>query len=243
MSYPIKISDNHYRIDAAMNIAPEPGQFINLKNNSGFLDPLLSRPFSIFDYDNGMVKIIFKKNGRLTKVLKQSDINNIVITTPLGKGFTLNNSKNILLIGGGVGNAPLYYLMKRLKQSGNTVHYLYAAKSSRFAYLINDYQSLSDKMFIATDDGSLGKKIFADGMLLEILKENNYDFAYTCGPHEMMKSCSKILSGYAIDHEVSLENYFGSGIGICSGCSVKTKQGMKRACVDGPVFDGDSINW
>ena len=159
----------------------------------------------------------------------------------MGKGFTLVENQNVILIGGGVGNAPLYYLAKELKRLNNTIHFIYGARSEPYMYEIEKFKEMSDNMVIATDDGSAGKKGTVIDVLHDIIDSEEFSYIYTCGPTVMMEAVVK--ESKKIPVEVSLENYFGCGIGLCVGCTVETDSGLRRACVNGPVFDGHRLTW
>jgi len=238
---PEEVSKDHYliKIDIGQSIS-QPGQFANIRIGE---IPLLRRPFSIYDHNSNIIKIIFKVIGKGTGILKDFNPGNIDVIAPLGSGFSICENKKVLLAGGGVGNAPLYYLAKNLKTKGNSIHYIYAAKAKEFIYNKNEYRSVSDVFHIATDDGSEGFKGIAADAVREILRENNFDMVYTCGPSIMMKSIAGLFSNSGTPIEVSVENYFGCGVGLCFGCTIETTAGFKRACMDGPVFDGRIIKW
>jgi NAD(P)H-flavin reductase len=97
--------------------------------------------------------------------------------------------------------------------------------------------------YLYTDNGSEGRKGTAGDAASDLLQKNKFDIIYTCGPAVMMKAIVDIAKNIDTPIEASLENYFGCGIGLCFGCAVETASGIKRACVDGPVFDGRIVNW
>jgi dihydroorotate dehydrogenase electron transfer subunit len=240
---PLQVCKDHYllKIDINQELS-HPGQFANIKIAG--TDPLLRRPFSIFDHKDNIIEIIFKVIGKGTEILKDiSQAGYIDVIAPLGHGFTIPENKNALLIGGGVGNAPLYYLAKKLKTKSNIVNFLYASRSKEYIFNENEYKSISDNFYITTDDGSMGMKGMASDIALELTRANKFDIVYTCGPAAMMASIVNIFGKLDIPVEVSLENYFGCGIGLCFGCTIETITGLKRACIDGPAFDGRTIKW
>jgi dihydroorotate dehydrogenase electron transfer subunit len=217
-----------------------PGQFVNIRAWKG-LDPLLRRPFSVFSQEGDMLEIIVKVVGRGTKILTTLEPGEIDMLGPMGKGFTLAEKSSVLLAGGGVGNAPLYHLAKHLKARGSTLFYLYGSRSSDCIYLKDEFVSICDEILFTTDDGSLGRTGTVTDIAREVLASHQFSIIYTCGPTAMMNSLTAASGDTPI--EVSVENYFGCGIGLCMGCTVDTADGLKRACVDGPVFDGKKINW
>jgi len=242
LSNPELVAGDHYLLKIHMqNSAFKPGQFINIKTTGG-TDPLLRRPFSIFDADGENVSIVIRVIGKGTELICDMDPGEINVLGPSGNGFTLEKDKKVLLVGGGVGNAPLFYLMKELKNKGNRVTYIYCARSSEFVFEKDKYQSLADEFILTTDDGSDGIKGFATEVMADKISMKGYDRIYCCGPNPMMEKVVK-LAEVNTPVEVSVENYFGCGVGLCVGCTVDTVTGYRRACVDGPVFDGRTILW
>jgi dihydroorotate dehydrogenase electron transfer subunit len=240
---PLEVCKDHYllKIDINQNLS-HPGQFANIR--VGATDPLLRRPFSIYDHKENIIEIIFKVVGKGTGILKNIiQTGYLDVIAPLGRGFSIPEKKNVLLIGGGVGNAPLYYLTKKLKEKNNIVNYLYAARSKEFIFYENEYRLIADEFYITTDNGSYGRKGMACDILSELTRAEKYDIVYTCGPAIMMTGIVNIFKELETPVEVSFENYFGCGIGLCFGCAVETTTGIRRACVDGPVFDGRIIKW
>ena len=199
--------------------------------------------FSIFDYNNGVFDIIFQIVGKGTDILSRYADTEIDILGPLGKGFTLKKKSRVLLIGGGAGNAPLYYLSKKLKAEECDVTQIYGSRSKSFIYCKNKYCDAADSIVFTTDDGSEGTKGFVTDAAISLLKEKNFDMIYVCGPKPMMKGLAPIIEKSGIPCEVSLENYFGCGTGICYGCTIRTKDGNRRVCSDGPVFDFNLLDW
>lgn len=239
---PELLAKDHYLLTLQMkNAAFYPGQFINIKAAEG-TDPLLRRPFSIFDADGENVSIVVRVIGKGTELISEMQPGEVNVVGPSGTGFTMETGKNVLLVGGGVGNAPLFYLMKALKEKGNTVTYIYCARSKNFVFEKEKYQGLADEFILTTDDGSDGIKGFATAVMADKISMKGYDRIYSCGPDPMMEKVVK-LADSDTPVEVSVENYFGCGVGLCVGCTVDTLTGYRRACVDGPVFDGRIILW
>ena len=165
---PQKIAHDHYLLKIkADETVSQPGQFINIKLNDN--DPLIRRPFSIFDHNDHIIEIVVKVIGKGTALLKNYLPGPINILGPLGKGFTIVENKTVLLAGGGVGNAPLFYLAKKLSLTGNKVHMVYGAGSREYIYQLKQFQQVCEKVTVCTDDGSMGTKAYvhqaAAGML------------------------------------------------------------------------------
>ncbi len=242
LNRPEPISKDHYLLKIKnKGNPPVPGQFINIKVSSG-TDPLIRRPFSIYNYKNGIIEIVIRVIGKGTKILSEFEEGDIDILTPLGNGFSMVDNKKVLLTGGGVGNAPLYFLGRELKKRGNHITTIYGASSKEYIYLKENFESISDSFSITTDDGTEGTKGYVTELVEKELDSKNFDIIYTCGPTIAMKKIS-LLAEKKMQVEVSMENYFGCGVGICSGCTIETINGFKRACVDGPVFNGKDIDW
>jgi 2-polyprenylphenol hydroxylase and related flavodoxin oxidoreductases len=202
-----------------------PGQFVNLSVPGFFL----RRPFGIADADENRLTVIYKVVGQGTKAmaeLKNGD--KIDALLGLGNGFSIEKSKKPLLIGGGTGIAPLYFLAKTFKKAGIPPDVILGFKSGCEAYYMEEFSALG-KTFITTDDGSLFKK----GNALSCITEcGQFDYYYACGPVPMLKALQKKDT----NGEFSLEGRMGCGFGACMGCTVKTTKGFKRVCREGPVF-------
>lgn len=221
-----------------------PGQFVNILV-SNQTDPLLRRPFSIYDADKkkGKLKVLYFVKGKGTNILKTlAKGRTLSITGPHGNGFHVHEDhKNILLVGGGFGTAPLSYLAKE------HIHLnIFAAVGGRNKDLIfceRDLKNCDAKVFIATDDGSYGEKGLVTKPVEKILKKEKIDEIFTCGPVPMMKAVAEVAKKYGVPCQVSMEEKMACGIGVCLGCACKTKEGYKTVCSSGPVFNAEDINW
>ena len=242
LSPPELQADGHYLIRIKTDQKEAlPGQFVSVRIGET-LDPFLRRPFSIFDFSDGVFDVIFQVVGRGTDLLSRYTGTDIEILGPLGKGFTLVEKKKVLLVGGGAGNAPLYYLSKKLKEKGCEVTQVYGSRSKGLIYCKQRYCESSDEVIFTTDDGSEGTKGFVTDAVAALFAKNSYDRAYVCGPKPMIKGVLPLITEKKISCEVSLENYFGCGTGICYGCTIRTKDGNRRVCNDGPVFDAELLD-
>ncbi len=207
------------------------GEFAELKLDKFYL----RRPLSIHDYSSTEVKFLYKILGRGTKDLttyKKGDVINTILG--LGNGFNDEISSSPLLIGGGIGIAPLYNLAKRFFANGKKVKIILGFKNIDEVCYIEEFKKLGE-VIITTDDGSFGEK----GNPVTYLKEHdiNYDYYYACGPLVMLKYLSK----YSSKGFVSLEARMGCGFGACMGCSIKTTKGPQRVCKEGPVFSSSEV--
>jgi len=229
-------AEGHYLLRLRTDIAvADPGQFATIRIGRG-TDPLLRRPFSIFDFHDGVLEIIFQVVGKGTSLLSEYKDSELDILAPLGKGFSLVESKRVLLVGGGAGNAPLHYLSRILKMQGCQVTQVYGSRTKSVIYCRDRFCSSCDELVFTTDDGSEGEKGFVTNVTDRLLSEKDFDMIYACGPTPMVKGLAPIIEKSGVPCEVSLENYFGCGTGLCYGCTIRTKLGNRRVCNDGPVF-------
>ena len=221
--------------------AAQPGQFVHVKkpDSANFL----RRPFSIADADreNGTITLIYRIVGKGTAEYAAMKVGEAFsILGPIGNGFALKDGRP-LLIGGGVGIAPLIYLSRQLKDKKPIL--LIGGKNKDEVFWEKYLQEFADKIYITTDDGSVGFKGFTVQLLPQILAENNIEHIYTCGPNIMMESVAKLAHEHDIDCQVSLEKRMACGIGVCLGCTFEGKLTGKRrkVCTEGPVFASKEV--
>lgn len=210
------------------------GCFVHIKINDGAL--LLRRPISLYEVkpEESTIRIIYKRVGKGTDLLTKMKIGEeLNVLGPLGNGFPiLENTRSVLLAGGGVGVPPLYELGKRLRERQISIVSVLGFQDAASAYAIEEFQALG-KVLVSTMDGSLGQK----GTILDILnsRDISFDTLYACGPNGMLQALDlkyrEQKQGY-----LSFEERMACGIGACYGCMLKTKAGLKRVCKDGPVF-------
>lgn len=231
----IKISaTNIYRMTIA-NIKDDivPGQFVNVTVPG----VLLPRPISVADYKNDELSLIYRVVGSGTETMSQMNKGDkLTLLTGLGNGFDLNAQTNRpLVIGGGMGAAPLFYLIKGLKKKGKNPKVLLGFKNGEDEFYRGQFKRITDNIEVSyDDDGELVTN------LLENLDESDYDYFYACGPKPMLKAVSDIS---LTDGELSLESRMACGIGMCKCCSIETNDGMKTLCKDGPVLKKGTIRW
>ena len=237
-----KIIDNRcvagdiYRLTVEAGMSGRPGQFVQVCLPSN--EFTLRRPFGIAALKESIVTMFYRVVGHGTKylaTLQTGDVFNLL--GALGNGFTLNEGK-VLLVGGGLGLAPLIFAASELKD----VDVLIGGKNAEEAILWqSEFQSLVNELFIATDDGSAGIHGFVTELLPEILSKNKYETILTCGPEIMMRRVAKIAKENNIPCQVSLEKRMGCGLGACLSCSIDTINGRKKICKDGPVFNAKTV--
>lgn len=221
-----------------------PGQFVEIlvKDSS---KTFLRRPISInfIDRDLNELWLLVQIIGEGTRQISDFAENSTVdMLLPLGNSFTIpkNSSNKILLVGGGVGIAPLLYLGHQLKIEGFTPIFLLGARS-RKDLLQLDLFSQYGEVCITTEDGSLGEKGYVTNH--SILKDEDFSFIYTCGPKPMMLAVAQYAHDNNIECEVSLENTMACGFGVCLCCVENTKKGNVCVCTEGPVFNIKDLKW
>lgn len=218
-----------------------PGQFAQLRVD-GTPSVMLRRPISICDFpDPYTVKMLIKPVGDGTRhITSQPEGSTVNMLLPLGNTFTTASpGERVLLVGGGVGCAPLVLLCRRLVETGAEVTVALGGRSKA------DVEGLAAmypgaRVVRATDDGSLGHH----GLVTTLPEFTEvYDRIYTCGPTPMMRAVAKIAASRAIWCEVSLENMMACGLGACLCCVEKTVKGNVCVCTEGPVFNIDQLTW
>ena len=217
----------------------KPGQFVDVEVKD-VADRILRRPISIHDVDleKNILYIVVQKVGKATK--KLSSVNKgeqLSIIFPLGNGFS-TEGKNPLLIGGGVGTAPLLLLAKEFRRKEITPTILIGARTNEQLFLTNRYNAVGN-LSISTEDGSVGEK----GLVtVNSILNNDFDVVYCCGPTPMMKAVSEWAKERNIKCYVSLENRMACGIGACLCCVNENKDGHNVCvCTEGPVFNSMDI--
>ncbi|MBO7193169.1 MAG: dihydroorotate dehydrogenase electron transfer subunit [Bacteroidaceae bacterium] len=220
-----------------------PGQFAELRIDET-PTVMLRRPISVHSFNAekneiGFLVQVVGDGTRWLGSLKAGDKVNTLL--PLGNGFTMPVApgKRYLLVGGGVGSAPLYYLAEELKKGGNEFTILIGARSAKDLYRREAYEALG-RVEYTTEDGSLGEKGYVTN---HSLLAEKYDCIYTCGPKPMMMAVARYARENNIACEVSLENKMACGLGACLCCVEDTKEGHKCVCTDGPVFSIDELKW
>lgn len=221
-----------------------PGQFAELRVD-GSKNTFLRRPISInyVDKEKNQVWFLVAKVGEGTQALarvREGETINVVL--PLGNGFSMpeNASEKVLLVGGGVGVAPLLYFGLCLKQAGIQPSFLLGAKKESELIELELFKQIGD-VYTTTEDGSHGEQGFVTQH--SILNQIKFDRISTCGPKPMMVSVAKYAKNQGIKCEVSLENKMACGVGACLCCVENTQEGHKCVCKDGPVFNINDLLW
>lgn len=208
------------------SVKAKPGQFIML-----WVPGLAEKPFSLTTADP--LSFTIMKVGKLTKYLNQKVRvgDKLWYRGPFGNGVFKKIKGKKLLVAGGCGSVPLYFLASTIKDK-KTARMIVGAKSKKELLFVNRFQKLGFRVIISTEDGSRGIKGFTTDLLENILKKEKISCVYACGPNPMLKKIVKICSKYKSEYQVSLESLIKCGFGICGSCVC----GSKLVCQDGPVF-------
>jgi dihydroorotate dehydrogenase electron transfer subunit len=228
--------------------AARPGQFVMVRCDK---DTILPRPLSVQRVDSGQLSLLFEVIGKGTHWLSQRKKGDTLdIFGPLGNGFTIySKSRNLLLVAGGMGVAPLRFLADVAVGEGKKVTLIMGARSSDHLLPISLSQSLFNQGVLpasinivnATDDGSEGFKGLATQLIPHYL--DGADQIFACGPVEMYRTMTQMPELKGRPTQISLEIMMGCGVGVCYGCTIKTKNGLKQVCKDGPVFELGEVGW
>ena len=221
-----------------------PGQFAEIRVD-GSPTTFLRRPISInyVDKSRDEVWFLIQLVGDGTKRLgeaKKGDIINVVL--PLGNGFSMpaEASDKLLLVGGGVGTAPLLYLGEQLVLNGCKPTFLLGARSDKDLLQLEQFAQFGE-VYVTTEDGSLGERGYVTQHSL--LEKSRFDHIYCCGPGPMMMAVARYAKAQGIPCEVSLENKMACGVGACLCCVEKTTEGHVCVCKEGPVFNIEKLLW
>ena len=240
--------------------ASTPGQFVMVRVSAS-IDPLLRRPFGIFDVgvmateypdvQQPFLDILYRVVGKGTAMLAGFHHGDqLEVLGPLGKGFGAGDAaEDKILVGGGVGLAPLYYLARELVKESR-VHLFAGGRGRDDVLCITEFERLGVETYVATDDGTLGDR----GLVTEVLTRYLGDGSgakrlFACGPMPMLQAVARIAKAEGIPCQVSLEAYMACGMGACLGCVVPGKDhsaatpDYRCVCKDGPVFEHHELKW
>ena len=208
----------------------DPGQFFMLRTLPLDCDPLLSRPMSIMDATDEETHFCYRVAGRGTSCFSRlRPGESISAMGPFGHGFPFVDVKSVL-VGGGIGIAPLYYLAKVLKSCGANVSAFLSYAEEDDNFLLSQMKEVCDVVFVRKG-APVTDIVFCE-------KDSVY---YACGPSAMLETISEKTRSVDAQCFVSLEKHMACGVGACQGCTIPTRSGNKRVCKDGPVFDAREI--
>ncbi len=211
------------------------GQFVDIVVPGQFL----RRPISVCDVEGDVLTLIYKVVGDGTRTMSQLQPGaTLNILTCLGNGYNLDKAgEHPLLVGGGVGVPPLYYLAKQLRAKGKQVQVILGFNTREEVFFEDEFRCLGCEVQVTTVDGTYGIQGYVTAVLpSEGEPEGSY--YYACGPLPMLRA---LIQAAGTTGEVSMEERMGCGFGICVGCSIQTKKGIKRVCKEGPVFEAGEI--
>jgi len=208
-----------------------PGQFVEIAVPGCFL----RRPISVSDVEGDRLTIIYKTVGHGTAAMAEMPAGETLdILSRLGNGYELGKAEDeVLLIGGGVGVPPLVYLAKQLRAQGKRVRVVMGFNTRKEVFAEETFRALGCEVAVCTMDGSYGRR----GVVTDMIA-TPAPFYYACGPMPMLRAIAKTVGTRG---QMSMEERMGCGVGICVGCSIETKNGVKRVCKDGPVFDVEEL--
>lgn len=228
-----------------MASAIKPGQFIHMQI-PGYEAHILRRPFSVYrtQPEAGIIEIIYQVVGEGTRFMTDLTAGQVSsIMGPIGRGWEAVDGK-VLLVGGGVGAAPLFLFAEKLVNEGHPMDVVLGAQTESMLVTRADYAEIMGReAILATDDGSLGHAGFCTGPVADALATGEYAAVYCCGPEPLMHAVANIAAEAGVDCWISMEKRMACGIGACLSCVVETVDGKKRSCVDGPVFNAKDVVW
>jgi len=223
--------------------AIKPGQFIIIMvHEKGERIPLT---VVVSEPEKGYITVVFQEVGKTTKLLGRKEIGEDIfaIMGPNGRPFSIEYYGNVVLVAGGVGVAEIVPIAKGLKDANNSITTIIGARTKELIFFTDILGSISNKLYITTDDGSFGIKGLVTVPLTEILKTEHIDMVLAVGPTIMMKAVANLTKDHNVKTYVSLNPIMIDGTGMCGGCRVTVGGETKFVCVDGPEFDGHKVNF
>ncbi|MGB9788334.1 MAG: sulfide/dihydroorotate dehydrogenase-like FAD/NAD-binding protein [Dictyoglomus turgidum] len=220
-----------------------PGQFVILRvYEKGERIPLTIAEKNI---ETESITMVFQEVGKTTKLLGKLRVGDKIsdIVGPLGNPSEIERFGVVIGVGGGVGIAALYPILKGLKEKGNYVISIIGGRSANYVIFREEIEKISDEIYVTTDDGSLGRKGLVTDVLKEILEKRKIDRIWAVGPTIMMKVVSDLTKAYHVPTIVSLNPIMVDGTGMCGGCRVTVGGKIRFTCVDGPEFDGHLVDF
>lgn len=213
-----------------------PGQFVNIRLEGKFL----RRPISICDYDSKGITLLYDVVGEGTEQMSHlKPGEKLDMLTGLGNGFDTGAARNrTLLVGGGIGIAPLYALARKLREEGTEIAVVLGFNTAADVSMENEFRAICDDVTVTTADGSAGVKGFVTDAIRQRAEKASY--FYSCGPLPMLRA---LCNEMECDGQLSLDSRMACGFGVCMCCSLRTRDGYRRICADGPVFRKEELIW
>ena len=224
------------QLEGDVKAIKSPGEFVNIAIDGLYL----RRPISVCDKCRNTIILLYKVVGEGTERMSQMQKGEeLEVLTGLGNGFCTDiDAQRVLLAGGGIGIAPLYWLAKELINKGKEVMAALCFNTGEEVFYAEAFEELGVRVYRVTVDGTFGTKGYVTDLIRE--KQLSFDYFYGCGPTPMLKA---LCNSTEASGEVSLEARMGCGFGICMGCSIETSEGFKRICKEGPVFKKEILKW
>ncbi|MDR3255100.1 MAG: sulfide/dihydroorotate dehydrogenase-like FAD/NAD-binding protein [Synergistaceae bacterium] len=221
-----------------------PGQFVVLRPDEfGERIPLT---IADFDRDAGKIRLIFQVVGKTTARMASLKTGDSIldISGPLGTPSDIEDLGTVMMVGGGVGIAALYPIIRGLKEAGNRVITILGGRTADLVIMKDECARYSDELIITTDDGSIGTKgLVTDAMKSVVERGDKIDRCWAIGPTVMMKFCALAAGELCLPIWVSMNPLMLDGTGMCGCCRLSVDGEIKFGCVDGPEFDGSKVNW
>ncbi len=238
-----KINEKYFKLvfsSPGLSRHAAPGQFLHMKISLG-TDPFLRRPFSYYRVAGPKIEVLYEVLGDGTRILcRKKKGETVKVMGPLGKGFAGNiGKKKRLLVAGGVGIPPLVFLAEKYSAE----YLLIGTKSKAEVLPKKELRKVKAGILHSTEDGSWGSRGRVTALLEKVIMEEDPRglFIQTCGPKPMMRAVMALAHKYGIEGEASWEESMACGVGACLSCMVKTREGLMRACADGPVFKFEDL--
>ncbi len=222
------------RLGGDVSAVTRPGGFVDVRLEGYFL----RRPISVADREDGSISLIYKTVGDGTRAMSGLGEGAVLdVLTGLGNGYDPDASGDKpLLIGGGVGVPPLFWLCRELVKRGKEPSVILGFNRADEVFLEDRFRALSVPVAVTTADGSRGVR----GFVTDAMDDFDYTYFYACGPLPMLRA---VAGSSRTDGELSFEERMGCGFGACMGCSVMTKNGPVRVCREGPVLGKEDVIW
>ncbi len=224
---------NRMRLQGDVSAITGPGQFADLALDGFFL----RRPFSVCDRDENSFTILYERAGQGTETMSRLPLGTkLDVLTGLGNTFDLRDAGDRpLLIAGGTGVSPLYWLAKQLRAEGKTVSVIMGFKGKADVFYEEMFRDLDCEVVVTTEDGSYGVEGYVTAAM-----DRFYSYFYACGSKQMLREvCRHSVTG----GQLSMAQRLGCGFGACMGCTCRTASGLKRLCKDGPVLRKEEVLW
>lgn len=224
--------------------AVRPGQFIHLRISRD-AEFILRRPFSVHRASGDRVEILYQVFGRGTRALSEAERGiEMDLVGPLGTGWSIpGGTDHALVVAGGLGAAPMGMLVEALAAQGVATAVALGAPNAERLLARDLFEEHARRVTVATDDGSAGVRGLVTTLVEGLIADDRPDVLYACGPEVMQRVVAAQAAAAGVPCQVSLERLMACGVGACLSCVVSTTSGLKRACVDGPVFDAGEVLW